>query len=199
MQINSACHVWNIFFFLKRENRRRCQQLYSRSNSSPYPFKLTSKSSLVYSLFFQSLDRYFSWRSLSSAKDWNNSSVSLISQQVHIFYLVVSAVQLICMCVYAAGNGPLLHGAFISSFVCMWARILTSSTALGAAGALGHICLLRRGHHRLCHPTGHLLSSREEKDGGRWMQGQNYVFSSSSLWVRVLLVLVSHRSGILFK
>lgn len=85
-----------------------------------------------------------------------NSYVSQMSQQVHIFF--TSSFLPVCMHVYAAGDRPFSQKTFIHCFVCS----LTSSTVLGAAGALGHICLLRRGHHRHRHPTGRLLSSREE-------------------------------------
>lgn len=88
--------------------------------------------------------------------------------------------QHVCMHVIAAGDRPFspkgFHGLLC---MCMCAYRLTSSIVLGAAGAWGHICLLWRGHHRHCYPTGHLLSSREEKDRKRLMLWLNYFLSSS--------------------
>lgn len=101
------------------------------------------------------------------------------------FNLTPSALQLVCMHVYAAGDRPFSQKAFLHCFVCTCVRSLTSSTVLGAAGALGHICLLRRGHHRHRHPAGHLLSNREEKDRGRLMLWLNYVW-----WLHFLSVLL---------
>lgn len=124
------------------------------------------------------------WRSmLSSTKGVITHTSVKWASRCTSFYFIVSALQLVCMHVYAAGDRPFSQKVFIHCFVYS----LTSSTVLGAAGALGHICLLRRGHR---HPTGRLLSSREEKDRVRLMLWLNFVFNSSTLWLYFLFVLV---------
>lgn len=61
----------------------------------------------------------------------------------HIFYPVVFASKLVCVHVYAADDTFLPQGFHT---VCMRLCSLTSWTVLEAAGALGHICHLRREH-----------------------------------------------------
>lgn len=112
---------------------------------------------------------YSPWRTharcmLSSTRGVMTQTSVKWANQCTSLYLITPALQLVCMHVFfAVGDRPFPQKAFKPCFVCTCVRRLTSSTALGAAGALGHICLLRRGHHRHCHPTGHLLSSRERR------------------------------------